>query len=138
MKRFLPLIGCVLGLVALLLLLPVFDPPQPRNVRITRDQAQKLADAEARKLGVKIDDTWSVVTWENHILLESEFKGKPELRRRASSDPIVGPRMVAYQVVYFYTASRSSRGPPTSSSTRLPARPSERAASSRPKTRPRP
>lgn len=102
MKRYLPLIGCVVGLVALFLLLPVFDPPQPRDVRVSRDQARELADAEARKLGVKIDDTWSVVTWENHILLESEFKGKPDLRRRASRDPIVGPRMVAYQVVYFY------------------------------------
>ena len=102
MKRFLPLIACAVGLAALLLLLPIFDPPQPREARLSRGQARELADAEARKLGVKIEDTWSVVTWENHILLESEFKGKPELRRRASLDPIVGPRMVAYHVVYFY------------------------------------
>jgi hypothetical protein len=102
MKRFSPLIACVAGLAALLLLLPVFDPPQPRGARISREEARSLADAEARKLGVELDETWSVVTWENHVLLESEFKGKPELRRRASSDPIVGPRLVAYQVVYFY------------------------------------
>lgn len=102
MKRFLPLIACLLGLAALSVLLPLFDPPQPRNVRLTRQQARELADAQVRKLGVKVEDTWSVVSWENHILLESEFKGKPELRRRAGLDPVVGPRMVAYYVVYFY------------------------------------
>ncbi|HVG24198.1 MAG TPA: PP2C family protein-serine/threonine phosphatase [Thermoanaerobaculia bacterium] len=102
MKRFFPLIACALGLAALFALLPLFDAPQPRNVRISRDQARALADAQVRKLGVKVEDTWSVVTWENHILLESEFKGKPELRRRVGLDPIVGPRMVAYQVIYFY------------------------------------
>jgi len=102
MKRFLPLIACVLGLGALFALLPLFDAPQPRNVHITREQARSRADAEARKLGIDVNDTWSVVTWENHILLESEFKGKPELRRRAGLDPIVGPRMVAYYVAYFY------------------------------------
>jgi len=102
MKRFLPLIACLAGLAVLFALLPLFDPPQPRDVRITRDEARALADKAAARLGVKVGDTWSVVTWEDHILLESEFKGKPELRRRAGLDPIVGPRMVAYQVVYFY------------------------------------
>lgn len=102
MKRFLPLIACLIGLAVLLALLPIFDPPQPRGVRITRDQARELADAEATRIGVDVDETWSVVTWENHILLESEFKGKPELRRQASRDPIVGPRILAYQIVYFY------------------------------------
>ena len=102
MKRFFPLIACIIGLAALFTLLPLFDAPQPRNVRITRAQARELADAAARKLGVEVEDTWAVVTWENHILLEAEFKGKPELRRRAGVDPIVGPRMVAYQISYFY------------------------------------
>jgi hypothetical protein len=102
MKRSLPLIACVVGLAALFALLPLFDPPQPRDVNISRDHARAIADREARKLGVDIGTTWSVVTWENHILLESEFHGKPELRRRAGTDPIVGPRMVAYQIVYFY------------------------------------
>ena len=102
MRRFLPLIACVVGLAALFVLLPIFDPPQPRNVRMTRDEARELADAEAAKIGIDVDEAWSVVTWENHILLESEFKGKPELRRRATQDPIVGPRMLAYQVTYFY------------------------------------
>lgn len=102
MKRFSTLLACVAGLAALLLLLPLFDAPQPRGVRITRGEARAIADREARKLGVNLDDIWAVITWENHALLENEFKGKPELRRKAGLDPIVGPRMVAYQVVYFY------------------------------------
>ena len=102
MKRFFPLIACVLGLAALLALLPLFDAPQPRNVRITRAEARRLADEQVRKLGVNVEDTWSVISWENHPLLEAEFQGKPELRRRAGLDPVVGPRLVAYYVVYFY------------------------------------
>jgi Stage II sporulation protein E (SpoIIE) len=102
MKRFFPILACLVGLAALFALLPLFDPPQPRNVQISRDRARALADVQARKLGIDVENTWSVVTWENHILLESEFKGKPELRRRAGLDPVVGPRMVAYYVTYFY------------------------------------
>jgi len=102
MKRFTTLLACAAGLAALLFLLPLFDPPQPRGVRITRAEARAIADREMRKLGVDLGKVWSVVTWENHNLLENEFNGKPDLRRRAGVDPIVGPRMVAYQVVYFY------------------------------------
>lgn len=102
MKRFSTLIACAAGLAALLFLLPLFDPPQPRGVRLTREDARAVADRAMRKLGVKVEDTWSVVSWENHNLLEAEFKGKPELRRQAQSDPIVGPRMLAYHVAYFY------------------------------------
>ena len=108
MKRFLPLIACLIGIVALFALLPAFDAPQPRNVRISREQARTFADAAARDLGIDVSATWSVVTWENHILLESEFKGKPELRRRAGADPVVGPRMVAYNVTYFYKGKSKS------------------------------
>ena len=102
MKRYAPLIACVVGIASLFLLLPLYDAPQPRGVRITRDDAKAIADREMRKLGVNTDEVWGVVTWENHILLEDEFKAKPELRRQAGVDPIVGPRMVAYQVSYFY------------------------------------
>ena len=102
MKRYAPILACIAGLAALFALLPLFDPPQPRDAKISRAQAVEIANAQARKLGVKVEDTWSVVTWENHILLEEEFKGNPDLRRRVGDDPIVGPRMVAYQIVYFY------------------------------------
>lgn len=102
MKRFSALLACVAGVAALIFLLPLFDAPQPRGVRITPAEARAIADREARKLSVDVDNAWGVVTWENHNLLENEFRGEPELRRQAGVDPIVGPRMVAYQVVYFY------------------------------------
>ncbi len=102
MKRFLPLLACLLGLAALFALLPVFDPPQPRGARITRGEARAIADREMQKLGVDLAKVWGVTTWESHDLLENEFKGKAELRRKAGLDPIVGPRMVSYHVIYFY------------------------------------
>ena len=102
MKRYAPLLACIIGLAALFAFLPLFDPPQPRNVRLTRAEAKAIADKELQKLGVKLEDVWGTVSWENHILLEDEFNGKPELRRKAGLDPIVGPRMVAYHVPYFY------------------------------------
>ncbi|HVE70462.1 MAG TPA: PP2C family protein-serine/threonine phosphatase [Thermoanaerobaculia bacterium] len=109
MKRYFPLLACVLGLAALFALLPLFDPPQPRNVRMTREQARAAADAAVRSIGVKVEDTWSVVSWENHGLLEDQFDGKPELRRQAGLDPIVGPRMVAYFIPYFYKGRTKQR-----------------------------
>ncbi|HET8772277.1 MAG TPA: PP2C family protein-serine/threonine phosphatase [Thermoanaerobaculia bacterium] len=102
MKRFQTLIACAAGVAALLFLLPLFDAPQPRGVRITRSEAREIADRAARNLGIDVDKTWSAVSWENHNLLENELKGNPELRRKAALDPIVGPRMVAYRIIYFY------------------------------------
>ena len=102
MKRFQTLIACAAGLAALLFLLPLFDAPQPRGVRITRGEAREIADRAARNLGIDVDKTWSAVSWENHNLLENELKENPELRRKAALDPIVGPRMVAYRIAYFY------------------------------------
>lgn len=102
MKRFQTLIACAAGLAGLLFLLPLFDASQPRGVRITRGEAREIADRAARNLGIDVDKTWSAVSWENHNLLENELKGNPELRRKAALDPIVGPRMVAYRIVYFY------------------------------------
>src|SRR4028119_1760367 len=107
MRRHAPLIAFLVGLIGLAVLLPLYDAPQPRGVTITRAQARAIADREMQKLGVEVDKLWGVVTWENHSLLEEVFTGQPDLRRKAGLDPIVGPRMVAYQISYFY------RGLPT-------------------------
>jgi hypothetical protein len=101
MKRFLPLFACVAGIVALIALLPIFDPPQPRAVHITRDQARAIADREVKKLGVDLSKAWGVSSFERHALLEDAFKDNPELRRRANTDPVIGPRISAYFVRYF-------------------------------------
>jgi hypothetical protein len=102
MKRFFPFIACLLGLVGLFALLPLFDPPQPREVRVTRGEARAIADREMQKLGLDISKVWGVTTWDTNNLLENELKGKPELRRRAGLDPVIGPRIMAYRIVYFY------------------------------------
>ena len=102
MKRIATLIACAAGIAALLFLLPMFDAPQPRGVRITRAEAREAADRAARSLGIDTNKTWAAVSWENHNLLENELKTNPELRRKAGLDPIVGPRMVAYRFAYFY------------------------------------
>ena len=102
MKRFLPLIACLLGLAALFALLPLFDPPQPRGAGVTRAEARAIADREMQKLGVDLGKVWGLTRWDTSDLLEHEFKGKPDLRRKAGLDPIVGPRISAYQVMYFY------------------------------------
>jgi MFS family permease len=101
MKRFAPLLACVVGIVALFALLPLFDPPQPRGVRINRERAREIADAEARRLGVDLSQAWGVMNYERHGLLEEQFKKNPDLRRRANDHPIVGPRISAYWVRYF-------------------------------------
>lgn len=101
MKRFAPLLACVVGLVALFALLPLFDPPLPRGVRITRDTARTIADREAQKLSIDLSRAWGVTSYEKHFLLEEIFKKDPDLRRRATQDPIVGPRISAYWVRYF-------------------------------------
>lgn len=101
MKRFAPILACVAGLVALYAVLPVFDPPVPRNVRINRDTARSIADREAKRLGVDLSKAWGVTSYESHGMLEDTYKNDPELRRRAGTDPIVGPRMSAYWIRYF-------------------------------------
>jgi len=103
MKRFIPILACVAGVAALVALLPFFDPPQPRGVRITRDAARDIADREAQKLGVDLNRAWGVTSFEQHGLLEDRYKDDPELRRRADADPVVGPRINAYFVRYFRT-----------------------------------
>lgn len=102
MKRFLTLIACVAGVAALLFLLPLFDAPQPREVRVTRGEARAIADREMQKLGVDLDKVWGATAWDFNNLLEKELEGKPELRRKAGLDPIIGPRILAYRIVYFY------------------------------------
>ena len=51
MKRLASYLACVVGLLLLAALLPVFTASQPREVRLTRGEALKIADAEARRIG---------------------------------------------------------------------------------------
>jgi len=101
MKKVLPYLACVLGIVLLVVLLPRFNAAQPQGIRLTRGDAVPIADAAARQLGIPVDRSWTVLAWTNSPLLDKELEPKPELRRRAADDPVVGPRLGGYKRTYY-------------------------------------
>ncbi|HYM59527.1 MAG TPA: PP2C family protein-serine/threonine phosphatase [Thermoanaerobaculia bacterium] len=101
MNRYTALFACVAGIVVLFLVLPLFDSAQPEGVRLTRAEAQKIADAAARERGIPVDRAWSNLTWSGSPLLDKELASDPERRKAAQRDPVIGPRLGAYQVNYY-------------------------------------
>src|SRR5258706_5857674 len=101
MKKVLPYLACVLGIVVLVVLLPRFNAAQPQGIRLTRSDAVPIADAQARQLGIPVDRSWSVLSWANSTLLDKELGPKPDLRRRAANDPVIGPRLGGYKRIYY-------------------------------------
>ncbi len=101
MKRILAVGLCLGGTVALFLLLPAYDAAQPHGLSVTRAGARRVADAEARKLGIPVEKAWVDVVWEGSGVLEGELSRDPAARRRASSDPVLGPRLGGFVVTYF-------------------------------------
>ncbi|MFI5181077.1 MAG: PP2C family protein-serine/threonine phosphatase [Thermoanaerobaculia bacterium] len=101
MRRWgLPLAGLA-GLVLYAALLPLFRTAQPDGLEVTRSEARRVADAEARALNVDIDRAFAVTTWESSSILEKEFRGDAARRRAAAKDPVVGPRLGGFKVTYF-------------------------------------
>ena len=101
MKRFLPYLACLAGIAALALLIPQFNAAQPHGIRLTRGQAQTIADREARLAGIPVDSAWSVMTWSDSGPLEEVLRNDPALRRRAADDPVIGPRLGGYKATYY-------------------------------------
>ena len=101
MKKAIPYLACLAGIVVLVLLAGRFNDAQPRGIRLTRSDAVPIADSEARRLGIPVDQAWSVLSWEYSPLLDKELEPHPELRRRAEEDPVLGPRMGGYKRVYY-------------------------------------
>ena len=100
MRRFLLPIACIAGLVAFFTLLPVFDPPLPHGISITKSQALTIANKAARELGIDIDASYAIAVWSTEPSIEKELAKDLELRRLAASDPVVGPRIGYWQVIY--------------------------------------
>ena len=100
-KIVLTVVACVAGIVALALLLPLYDAPAPITVQITRDQARALADVEARKIGIDVDHSWPVTVWETSDILEDALKDSHTTRRNAIRDNVLGPRLGYYHIEYF-------------------------------------
>ncbi len=101
MKRVAPFIACLIGVTAIVLLLPRFNVAQPAGIRLTRGEAMAIADTAAKQLGIPVDKSWPILTWAGSPLLEKELAKNPELRRRANSDPVIGPRLGGYKRTYF-------------------------------------
>jgi serine phosphatase RsbU (regulator of sigma subunit) len=101
MKRLSIHLAFVVGIAGLALLLPWFDPPQPEGISISRAQARAIADRQARELGIDVDKAWVVTVWENSPLLVEELDPRPELREKARTDRVVGPRIGYFTTTYF-------------------------------------
>jgi hypothetical protein len=100
MKRLVPLLAFAGGILVLALLIPRYNAVQPR-VDITRGEAQRIADEEARKLGIPVAQAWSNITWVGSPLLDRALEKDPERYRRLHDDPVIGPRLGGYRVTYY-------------------------------------
>jgi len=100
MKRLLPWALAVAGIAVILLVLPVFQPAQPRGISITRGEARQLADRGAREVGIDPSRTWSTLNWWPSQILVRELRNHPR-RAEAWNDPVLGPRLNAYRVMYY-------------------------------------
>lgn len=100
-RRLLTGAAFVAGITALFLLFPIYDPPQPHGLTISRQQARALADAGAREIGIPVDEAWVVLGWEPAPILDEQYRGKPEMREQARRDPAVGPRMAGFRAMYY-------------------------------------
>ncbi|HEV8431938.1 MAG TPA: PP2C family protein-serine/threonine phosphatase [Thermoanaerobaculia bacterium] len=102
MKRYAPYLVCAAGLLVLFLLMPYFNAAQPRGIRVTAGQARAIADAAAQKqVGIPIDRAWSVASWQESARLRKQLEPDLELRRKATDDPVVGPRLGSYHFIYY-------------------------------------
>src|SRR5271169_1806216 len=91
----------VAGAGLLAILIPLYDAPQPRGLNVTRGRVREVADAEARKWGIPVEKAFVVTTLDQSLLLEKELREKPDLRRRADRDPVLGPRLFGFRVTYW-------------------------------------
>ncbi|HEX9163645.1 MAG TPA: PP2C family protein-serine/threonine phosphatase [Thermoanaerobaculia bacterium] len=101
MRRLAPIIACLIGLAALVVLMPRFNSSEPAGIRFTRGEAQAIADREARRLGIPVDKSYEILTWANSTSLDAELDKKPDLRRAAEKDPAIGPRLGGYHATYY-------------------------------------
>jgi hypothetical protein len=101
MKRLLPWIAAAVGIAALLLVLPLYGPAQPKGMAITRGDAGVIADRAARQVGIPVERTFRTIVWWPSRILEKELQKHPR-RADAWDDPVLGPRLNAYRVAYYY------------------------------------
>ncbi|HKO59467.1 MAG TPA: PP2C family protein-serine/threonine phosphatase [Thermoanaerobaculia bacterium] len=101
MKRLVPLGACVVGIILLAVLIPRFNTAQPMGISVTRDEAHRIADVQARELGIPVDKAWTDEVWVGSPLLDRELDPDPARRLRANADPVIGPRLGGHRINYF-------------------------------------
>ncbi len=101
MKRILPFVAAAAGVLAIVLVLPLYRPSQPKGISVTRAQARAIADKAARGVGINVGQTWATTIWAPSPFLEKELRTHPR-RGAAWEDPVVGPRQRTYRVTYFH------------------------------------
>jgi Stage II sporulation protein E (SpoIIE) len=101
MKRILPFAAFVAGVLLIVFLMPRFNAAQPVGISLTRGDAAKIADAEARRMGIPVDQAWTSLSWADSPLVRKELEAKPEMLRRAFDDPVLGPRLGGYRRNYY-------------------------------------
>ncbi|PYQ59891.1 MAG: hypothetical protein DMF58_10110, partial [Acidobacteria bacterium] len=101
MKRFVPYLACVVGLILTAILLPLFNAAQPKGIRLTRGDAIPVADRAAREVGIPVDRSWRTLSWSDSPILNKELETNADLRRRANDDLVLGPRLGGYRRMYY-------------------------------------
>jgi len=99
MKRLFLWLIAAAGVIVVILVLPLYQPGQPRGIRITRPEARRIADRAARQAGIA-PDSWATLVWWPSPILEKELRDHPR-RAEAWNDPVLGPRLDAYRVNYY-------------------------------------
>jgi len=101
MKRLFPWLAFAGGVIVLALVLPLFLPAQPPDVRVTRAEAMRISDEAAAQLGIAPHTLWSAITWRTSALLDHELERDPQRRAAAAQDRVLGPRMGSYRIAYY-------------------------------------
>src|SRR5258708_38304764 len=98
MKRIIPFAACAAGIVVIVVLMPWVNAAQPVGAHITRGEAEAIADAAARQLGIPADQTSANLTWTNSAQLGKELEKRPTRQRSAPDDPAIGRRLGDYRL----------------------------------------
>ena len=78
MRRYLPLIAAIAGVIALVLVLPLYQPAQPRGIAITRGDARAIADRAAAQVGIPVERTFATLVWFPSPILVKELQANCE------------------------------------------------------------